>query len=157
MTRPLLLLAALAVFAIAIPAAADDKFVAHPLGFKWDEKPAFLPKGAKIATLSGDPSKAAPFAVMIKFPANYKLPAHWHSQDQQFLIVSGRMYVGKGDKPEVSATETAKAGSYFYMPAKTHYYVYTRTNCMFEVHGMGPLDFNYVDPTSDPRNGKNTK
>lgn len=150
-SRRVRLIAAWVAVSAALPCVAAEKFVATPLGFKWDEKPAFLPKGAKIATLSGDPTKAVPFAVMIKFPANYKWPAHWHAQDQQFLIVSGRLYVGKGDKPEVSATETAKAGNYFYMPANTHYYAYTRTNVMFEVHGTGPLDVNYVDAKDDPR------
>lgn len=149
--RQSLLAAASAAIAFAMPALAAEKFVANPLGFKWDEKPAYLPKGAKIARLSGDPSQPGPFAVMIKLPANYKWPAHWHSQDQQFTIISGRLYVGEGDKPDVSTTETAKAGSFFYMPAKTHYYAYTRTNVMFQVHGMGPLDFNYVDPADDPR------
>jgi mannose-6-phosphate isomerase-like protein (cupin superfamily) len=145
------LAAALSAIALAMPALAAEKFVANPLGFKWDEKPAYLPKGAKVARLSGDPSQPGPFAVMIKLPASYKWPAHWHSQDQQFTIVAGRLYVGRGDKPDADATETAKAGSYFYMPAKTHYYAYTRTNVMFQVHGMGPLDFNYVDPADDPR------
>jgi len=132
------------LLACSLAAPAAERIVANPLGFKWDESPAGLPKGAKIARLSGDPARPGPFAVMIKLPANYKWPAHWHSQDQQFTIVSGRMYVGLGDQPDASATETAKAGSYFYMPAKTHYYAYTRTNCMFQVTGTGPLDFNYV-------------
>ena len=152
MTGPRFARAALIAIAIsALPAVAAEKFVANPLGFKWDEKPAYLPKGAKVARLSGDPSQPGPFAVMIKLPANYKWPAHWHTNDQQFTIVGGRLYVGRGDKPDASATEIAKAGSYFYMPAKTHYYAYTRTNVMFQVHGMGPLDFNYVDPKDDPR------
>src|SRR6185295_18953989 len=38
---------------------------------KWGPAPPMLPAGAQIAVLSGDPGKSAPFAVRLKFPANY--------------------------------------------------------------------------------------
>src|SRR6476620_9589447 len=45
---------------------------------QWGPAPPMLPPGAQIAVLSGDPGKAAPYTVRLKFPANYAVPAHSH-------------------------------------------------------------------------------
>src|SRR4051794_24890601 len=49
---------------------------------KWGPAPPMLPPGAQIAVLSGDPGKSAPYAVRLKFPANYIIPAHSHPTDE---------------------------------------------------------------------------
>ena len=45
---------------------------------KWGPAPPMLPPGAQIAVLAGDPTKAAPYAVRLRFPASYDVPAHSH-------------------------------------------------------------------------------
>ena len=45
---------------------------------KWGAAPPMLPAGAQIAVLAGDPTKAVPYTVRLKFPANYDIPAHSH-------------------------------------------------------------------------------
>lgn len=48
-----------------------------PGTLKWSDVPS-LPPGAKIALIEGPMNEAVPFTVRIRFPANYRLPAHWH-------------------------------------------------------------------------------
>ena len=81
---------ACAVFAFAATAHADDDEEEqggqdrggghHREDIKWGEAPPDLPKGAQIAVLHGDPSKAGQFTVRLKMPDGYKIPPHWHTQ-----------------------------------------------------------------------------
>ena len=63
----------------ATGAVADDmKMPVNVSQIKWEPAPNFVPKGAQIAVLSGDPSKDGPYVVRLKLPAGYKIPAHNH-------------------------------------------------------------------------------
>ena len=57
-----------------------------------------MPAGAQIAVLSGDPTKSVAYAVRLKFPANYAIPAHSHPTDENVVVVSGALTFGMGDK-----------------------------------------------------------
>lgn len=48
-----------------------------PADLKWADVPS-LPPGAKIAVIEGPATEAVPFTFRLKFPADYKIPAHWH-------------------------------------------------------------------------------
>ena len=65
---------------------------------KWGPAPPMLPPGAQIAVLAGDPTKAAPYTVRLKFPANYDIPAHSHPTDENVAVVSGELFMGMGTK-----------------------------------------------------------
>ena len=58
----------------------------NPSEIKWGDAPPVLPKGAKMAVLSGDPTKSVPYAVRLKFPANYAIPAHSHPTDENVVV-----------------------------------------------------------------------
>src|SRR5207244_7493978 len=90
---------AIAVSSIFIAAAlAQDAkpgevhVVKGPSDVKWSDGPPSLPKGVKVAVLNGDPGKAAPFTLLLKMPAGYKVAPHWHSQDENVLVLSGTLY-----------------------------------------------------------------
>ena len=38
------------------------------------------------------------------------------------------------------------------MPAKMNHYAYTKKATTILLHGMGPVEFIYVNPADDPRN-----
>ena len=141
----------------AAPAAKDEKsmgpqhVVYNMNGLKWGDAPPSLPKGAKVAVLNGDPGKAAPFAIMVKLPANYKVAAHWHSQDENLTVISGELSVGMGDKLDEKAADAIQAGGYSFMPAKMHHYAFAKKETVFELHGTGPFDVTYINPADDPR------
>ena len=43
-------------------------------------------------------ARRAPYAVRLKFPANYAIPAHSHPTDENVVVVSGALTLGMGDK-----------------------------------------------------------
>ena len=122
----------------------------------WGPAPPFVPAGAQIAVLSGDPTKAVPYAVRLKFPANYAIPAHSHPTDENVVVVSGAVTFGMGDKLTKSAAvnKTLPVGGYALMPARMNHFAYTTAEATIVLYGMGPVEFNYVNPADDPRNTK---
>ena len=59
----------------------------NPKEMKWTDAPPDLPKGAKIAVLHGDPFKTGPFVMRLKAPSGYKIPLHWHAQDENLTVM----------------------------------------------------------------------
>ena len=79
---------AIAVAAASISADAQNHahVIAKPAEAQWGPAPPFIPAGAQIAVLSGDPTKPAAYAVRLKFPANYTIPAHSHPTDENVVV-----------------------------------------------------------------------
>jgi quercetin dioxygenase-like cupin family protein len=121
---------------------------------KWGQAPPMLPPGAQIAVLAGDPSKAAPYTVRLKFPANYNIPAHSHPTDENVAVVSGALYMGMGDKLDKKAGHALGAGGYALMPANANHFAYTKGATTVVLYGQGPVEFKYVNPADDPRTAK---
>lgn len=122
---------------------------------QWGPAPPLIPPGAQIAVLSGDPMKAAPYAVRFKFPANYAIQAHSHPTDENVVLVSGALTFGMGDKLDKKATanKTLAVGGYALMPAAMNHFAYTgNQETTIILYGQGPVDFKYVNPADDPRN-----
>src|SRR5256886_5872525 len=59
----------------------------------WGPAPAVFPPGARMAVLSGDPAKAAPFTVELAFPAGYKIPPHFHPPPETVTAKKGTLLV----------------------------------------------------------------
>jgi len=49
-----------------------------PAGLHWGPAPAVFPMGARMAVVSGDPSKAGLFTVQLAMPSGYKIAPHFH-------------------------------------------------------------------------------
>lgn len=155
MRKNLLLLAAAAAMAGAFSAAAN---AADPAGhvtltpsqMKWSDVPS-LPPGAKLAVLQGTMDAAKPFMFRLRFPANYRIPPHWHGAIEHVTVISGTFYLGMGDKHEESKLQPLTAGSVAIMPPKTNHFAMTRTETEVQVHGVGPWSISYVNPADDPR------
>ena len=116
----------------------------------WMDAPPSLPPGAKIAVISGDPSKPAPFVIRAQVPAGYKVPPHWHPGDENLTILSGTVALGMGDTWDDSKLKTVGTGGYAGLPAEMRHYFLAKTASTFQVHGMGPFVVNYVNPSDDP-------
>jgi len=91
---------------------------------QWGPAPPFLPAGAQIAVLAGDPTKATAYAVRLKFPANYAIPAHSHPTDENVVVVSGALTFGMGDKlaKKAAANKTLGVGGFALMPANMNHF-----------------------------------
>jgi quercetin dioxygenase-like cupin family protein len=122
----------------------------------WGPAPPMLPPGAQISVLSGDPTKPAAYAVRLKFPANYVIPAHSHPTDENVVVVSGAVTFGAGDKVNKKATtnKTLPVGGYAVQPANMNHFAFTTQETTIVLFGQGPVDFKYVNPSDDPRSTK---
>ena len=124
---------------------------------KWGPAPPMLPPGAEIAVLAGNPMAAEPYTVRLKFPANYDIPAHSHPTDENVTVVSGTLYMGMGDKLERKTGQALGVGGFGLMPANVNHFAFTRgTPATIVLHGIGPVEFKYVNPADDPRTAKRT-
>jgi anti-sigma factor ChrR (cupin superfamily) len=110
-----------------------------------------LPPGAKVAVIEGPLNEAKPFMIRLIFPANYKVPVHWHPAIEHATVLSGTLNMGAGDTFDKSKTKPLSAGSVSIMQPKTNHFAWTAEETMLQVHGVGPWAVNYVNPLDDPR------
>jgi quercetin dioxygenase-like cupin family protein len=133
----------------------DHHVIVTPDQIKWSAAPAGQPAGAKVGALEGDPGKPGPFVLRVKVPAGYTVPPHWHTNDENITVLSGEMNIGEGDKLDKSAATAVGPGGYVKMPAKMHHFAYSEKETIFQLHGTGPFDINYINPSDDPRSSTN--
>src|SRR5450755_1434335 len=85
----------LAAFFVAQPSQAQNAFT--PDQVKWAPVPPFLPPGAQLAVLEGDPMAATgDFTIRLKMPDGYKVPPHTHPHRENVTVLSGTLKVGDG-------------------------------------------------------------
>jgi quercetin dioxygenase-like cupin family protein len=122
-----------------------------PAALKWGPAPPGVPSGAQMAVVSGDPGKKGMFAIELKMPANYAVPAHWHPTNEKVKVLSGKLHYGMSDKMDMAKATTLTAGHSVTMKAKMNHWVHAPGAATIEVSGMGPFQITYVDPKDDPR------
>jgi hypothetical protein len=137
----------LIVSAIAFVAASP----LQAKGLKWMDGPEGLPSGSKIAVVSGDPGKAGPFTIQLKFPASYTVAPHHHPTAENLKVLSGKLSLGMGSKLDRAKAKTLSPGSHASAPAKMNHYAFTKTGATIQVSSTGPFQIIYADPKDDPR------
>jgi hypothetical protein len=140
----LLLVAAATLHSQAAPAA-------KPTVLHWGPAPAVFPKGAKMAVVSGDPAKAAPFTVELAMPSGYKIAPHFHPIDETVTVKKGTFLVGMGDVFDASKAKPMKTGATGSMPANAHHFAAVKGATVIAVSAMGPFGMTYVNPADDPQ------
>jgi len=141
-------LGSLASSPFAYGTTESDAFI-NPKDIKWSAAPPSMPQGAKIAVLQGDPSKAGPFVIRLMVPPGYKIPPHWHTQDESLTVISGSFYFGKGDKVDTSKAPTITAGAFHFLSGKDHHYLVARSESVIQINGNGPFDVTYINTEDD--------
>jgi quercetin dioxygenase-like cupin family protein len=132
---------------------AQTHILATPEDAHWRPS-SMLPAGTQVAVLSGDPTQPGPFAVRLKFPAHFDLPAHWHPADEHVIVTSGAITFGMGDKLDraAPANRTLTPGGFALMPATMHHFAFTGDQeTTVVMYADGPLQINYINPADDPR------
>ncbi len=104
-----------------------------------------------MAVLSGDPSQPGPYIVRFKAPGGYRIPAHWHSAEEQITVLSGSFHYGMGDTLDESKSEALGPGSFTSMPARMHHFAWTSEPTEIQVNSTGPFDIHYLNPADDQR------
>lgn len=145
--------AAAAILAFSAPlswAQSGHHTMVDPDKLSWAAVPS-LPKGAQLAVIEGPMNEAVPFTVRLKFPANYRIPPHWHPAVERVTVLSGTFNMGTGDSFDSSKTQALNPGGIAIMPAKTSHFAWTAAETVVQLHGTGPWGITYVNPADDPR------
>ncbi len=136
-------------FLFAQSAAHNNTFT--PGQIKYGPPPPFVASGAQVAVLEGDPTASTgDFTIRLKMPNGYKIAPHWHPKRENVTVISGKFKVGMGDKFEEAKMGTFPAGSFAYLDPDMHHYAMAVGETVVQVHGMSPLQFNYVNSADDP-------
>jgi mannose-6-phosphate isomerase-like protein (cupin superfamily) len=137
----------------AQPMPAQNAFT--PDQVKYGPAPAFLPPGAQLAVLEGDPmASSGDFTIRLKMPDGYKVAPHTHPNRENVTVLSGTLKVGMGDQFDASKMMSFTAGSFAYLDPSMHHYAMASGETVIQIHGMSPVKFNYIDPADDPSGKK---
>jgi hypothetical protein len=129
--------------------AAEDVIRLTPAELTWTAGPPMLPPGAEMAVIEGAFHQPGPFTVRLRFPANYRIPAHWHPVKVTVTVISGTFNMGIGDTLDTGQGKALPAGSVFEMPARIHHFGWTSEETIIQEHGVGPLRVHYLGPSSE--------
>jgi hypothetical protein len=144
------------IFAIArhrseFAAHAAEKNAFTPNSIPWGPPPPFVPPGAQLAVIEGNPSASSgDYTVRVKLPDGYRFPPHWHPHRENVTVLSGTFKVGMGDTFETDKMASFPAGSFAYLDPDMHHYAMASGEVIVQVHGQSPLQFSYVNPQDDP-------
>jgi mannose-6-phosphate isomerase-like protein (cupin superfamily) len=137
-----------AVF-VALPAQAQNAFT--PDQVKFGPVPPFLPAGAQLAVLEGDPmASSGDFTIRLKMPDGYKVAPHTHPNRENVTVLSGTLKVGMGDTFDAGKMMSFGAGSFAYLDPSMHHYAAASGETVIQIHGTSPAKFNYINPADDP-------
>jgi hypothetical protein len=99
------------------------------------------------AILSGDPEQPGSFYVMrYRVLIVCNVPTHWHPGDERVTVISGEISVGLGKKYLAEGLRPLAAGSYALVLCKQPHFTHYAAGTMVQVHGIGPLVVNYLEP-----------
>lgn len=118
----------------------------------WGPVPGFLPPGAQISVLDGDPSQAVSITLRLSMPAGYVIPPHSHPTLENVTVLSGTLNVSMGDTFDETTGTALDAGGFVALPPEMNHYVWTDAPTVVQVNLMGPFEITYVNPADDPRN-----
>jgi hypothetical protein len=138
-----------ATMLVVAPALPQNAF--SPDQIKFGPAPPALPPGAQLAVLEGDPmGSSGDFTVRLKMPDGYRIAPHWHPKRENATVISGSFKVGMGDTFDTSKMNTFPSGSFAYLDPDMHHYAMAVGATVVQIHGMAPLQVNYVNPADDP-------
>jgi len=131
------------------PSQAQNAFT--PDQVKWGPPPPFVPPGAQLAVLEGDPgAESGDYTIRVKMPDGYKIAPHTHPNRENVTVLSGTLKVGMGDQFDAGKMMSFGAGSFAYLDPSMHHYAGTSGETIIQIHGIAPMKFNYINPADDP-------
>jgi quercetin dioxygenase-like cupin family protein len=134
---------------------SHESHVFTPDTIPWGPAPPFVAPGAQLAVLEGNPGAASgDYTVRVKMPDGYRIAPHWHPLRENVTVISGTFKVGMGDVFETNKMTALPAGSFAFLDPDMHHYAMAYGQVVVQIHGMAPLQFNYVNPGDDPSKSK---
>ena len=117
---------------------------------QWGPAPPIFPKGAEMAVLQGDPSKAEEFTVRLRMPNGYKIAPHTHPTVENVTVLKGTFFAGMGEQFSEANLKAYPRDAFASIPANHAHYAMARGQTIVQVHGLGPFVLTYVNPADDP-------
>jgi quercetin dioxygenase-like cupin family protein len=140
---------------VTAAAAPAEKNAFTPDAIQYGPAPSFLAAGAQLAVLEGNPmASTGDYTVRVKMPDGYRIAPHWHPKRENVTVISGTFKVGMGDHFDSNSMMTFPAGSFAYLDPDMHHYAMANGEVVVQIHGMSPVQFNYVNPEEDPSTKK---
>jgi quercetin dioxygenase-like cupin family protein len=100
--------------------------------------------------LSGSPQKAgSPFVIRMKIADGGKILPHWHPVDENITVISGTLFMGRGEKFDQSKGEEMRTGGYMLIPREEKHYMWARGETVVQIHGIGPFRTYWVGPSEE--------
>ena len=148
---PALLLAAVGWVAAGGGLQMQTRSALTPGAIAYGPPPAFVPPGAQLAVLQGDPmGTIGDYTVRLKLPDGYRFPPHWHPKRENVTVISGTFKVGMGDRFDDAKLTAYPAGSFAVMEAGVHHFGQASGETVLQIHGQAPLQIQYVNPQDNP-------
>lgn len=136
-------------------AADKEQHAFTPDAVPFGPAPPFVAPGAQLAVLEGNPmSSSGDYTIRLKMPDGYRIAPHWHPKRENVTVISGTLKFGMGDRFDESSMASFPAGSFAFLDPDMHHYVMASGDVVVQVHGMAPVQFNYVNPEDDPSRKK---
>lgn len=99
-----------------------------------------LPSCATVAMLRGNPRTEAS-VVFVKLAADCRVPWHWHTANEEILVVSGAGELEMKDGKPLQF----QPGAYASLPSHHAHEAHCFTTCVFTSIADGAFDIHYVD------------
>ena len=136
---------------VIVSSAAQSQFIGNNPGrLNWGPGPAGMPKGVRMIVVSGDPAKAGPYTIRLRFPAGYKIGPHRHPTEEKMKIIVGGLTFGMGPSKQTNLKSLTN-GSVRVIPANTYHFASTSVGATVEFSGTGPFRIEYAEAKDDPR------
>lgn len=118
-------------------ATPQEKILLTSEHIQLKESPGY--PGVQSSTLFGNPDTSAMFVVRLKFPPNYVLGPHTHSDARSFTVLSGTWYSGYGKKADCDETRALPVGNFSTIPPNTvHFDCVGSQGAVIQLTGVGP-------------------
>jgi mannose-6-phosphate isomerase-like protein (cupin superfamily) len=142
------------LFILALTASAPlcrAQNVFTPDQIQWGPAPPFVPAGAQLAVIEGNPmATSGDYTIRLKMPDGYRIAPHTHPLRENVSVISGTLKVGMGDTYDDSKMKSLGPGSFAYLDPSMHHYAGASGETIIQIHGQSPVKFNYINAADDP-------
>jgi quercetin dioxygenase-like cupin family protein len=108
--------------------------------------------GLQTLVVAGDAKGNGLYTMMVRLPANTKVPPHSHPDVRSCFVLSGTWYFAYGETRDEAQLKALPPGSHYTEPAGMNHFAETRDEPVIaECTAIGPTGTTFVNPADDPR------
>ena len=108
--------------------------------------PPYYKEGRQRAQLFGDSSQGGAWVDRVKIPADLRVLAHTHPQDELVTVIEGTWYVGEGERFDSAKLKAYPVGSFIVIPAGTPHFVAANDGAVVvQLSGTRKFQTDYVE------------